>query len=92
METKMHDNISPEVEEMVEVEAPVELDEHIGTIRPPDPITVPTVQTRATPAANPPLERLPQLGNKIAQIAPVEPPPKPRPQPKVHQRPSEGFD
>ena len=92
METRTQKHVTNELEELAEVEEPIELDEEIGTIRPPDPITLPTVQTQGSPTADKPLEQLAQLGRDLAQVKPIEPPPKPAPAPTIHQRPTSGFD
>ena len=92
METKMSENVSPVSEEFVEVEESIELDEEIAMTRPPDPITLPVVQTQATPAADQPLEQLGRLCQDLTEVKPIEPPPRPEPAPKVYQRPSRGFD
>ena len=92
METRTQKHVTHELEELAEVEGPIELDEEIATIRPPDPITLPTVQTQGSPMADKPLEQLAQLGRDLAQVKPIEPPPMPTPAPKVHQRPQQGFD
>ena len=64
-----------------------------ATTRPPDRVILPVAKEEKAQVVAKPLEVLPQLGNKIGQIHPVEPPPpKPRPQPRVHQRPKQGFD
>ena len=92
METRTQKHVTNELEELAEVGEPIELDEEIGTIRPPDPITLPTVQTQGSPTTDKPLEQLAQLGRDLAQVKPIEPPPTPTPAPKVHQRPQQGFD
>lgn len=92
METKMCKNVQPELEELIEIEEPLTLDEEIATIRPPDPITLPRVQTQATPAVNQPLEQLGQLCQDLTEVKPIEPPPKPEPAPRVYQRPQRGFE
>ena len=88
----MPENVRPKLEELPEAVEPIELDEEIGTIRPPDKITLPTVQTQGSPTADKPLEHLAQLGRDLAQVKPIEPPPKPAPAPKVYQRPQRGFE
>ena len=63
------------------------------TTRPPDRVILPVTQEAKAPAIAQPLEVLSQLGDKIRQLRSIEPPPrKPPAQPRVHQRPTRGFD
>ena len=92
MKKEMQKQVTPELEELVEVDEVLELDEEPGTTRPPDSITRPPAQTQGNSAACQPLEHLGQLCRDLQQVRAIEPPPKPVPAPRVHQRPSEGFD
>lgn len=73
----------------------IELSEEIATTRPPDKVTLPVATSQKQQKEEQPLDVLPQLAQGISQIHVTEPPPpkpKRRPKPRVHQRPSRGFD